>query len=111
MLRQFPLTPGKVKIELSVIDTGKVSSKFTHHNLLLPFTHIVGYKSELLEGNIPTRGSSYMIRHKLTFTTERPLPPILSREPSANWYGSRSSYSEQHRQVERCRWQGRRMEC
>ncbi len=36
MLRQFPLTPGKVKIELSVIDTGKVSGKFTHRNLLLP---------------------------------------------------------------------------
>ncbi|KAI0767913.1 hypothetical protein BC629DRAFT_1292681 [Irpex lacteus] len=39
MLRQFPLTPGKVKIELSVIDTGKgISQNFLKNGLFHPFS-------------------------------------------------------------------------
>jgi signal transduction histidine kinase len=44
MLRQYPLGPGEVKVELSVIDTGKVSRDSSHLDVFMEQSYCLGHQ-------------------------------------------------------------------
>ena len=97
-LRELPLTKedpkNKVKVELSVVDTGKVRSGASWF-CNIDANAISGNKSEFFESECcwPRKHC----RPLISVLIESIIPSVLAREPVANWYWLGSCHCQQHR--------------
>lgn len=98
-LRQLSVANGKeerqAKLELSVLDTGKVRIRFglaySHYSSII----IAGYQSEFSQGKRELSCSYPLLIYPMIFT-EPAFSSILSRKSTTDWNRTGISHCQQH---------------